>query len=855
MKNNLILFFFLVSWSCFSQDLEESIYVATETFNAKPNSSSFETLIEKEAVFKTKVKSKDEYFAYLNLLVNKGYYLYKTNKQTQAISAYENAWSIYKTHVKGVFKYDITENCLKKLGTLYNKIGDYTNAENTIKQYIFLAEKQQNKQHQISGAINLAQLYFTVGKFQSSIEVANNGLKINRLTKTQKDNLELIKTNSQIASSGKKPNKDVITLSTKQDNEINYQLAIKNKDFKKALRLFHLKFLHINKESLTVRDKAKLDVEEAQLHYKLNDFKKASKKLKTALNTLLPNYNSNNLPEKETLYADNTFIDVFDLLAVLQTNTNNSLACYDRSFYVSNLLQDNLTSQEAKLIHLNANRQRSERSINLLFEGYKTTKDSTLITLAFNYAEQNKASILKETIGKKKLLSQYPNDSLLIKEEQLLQQQERLTNAIILAQYQKNAKETDALSQDLTQTSIDLKQLKKLIIAKYPNKFDTTISIQAIQNKLKKDNAILVEYFYGKNAIFQFIISPTSIDVTQIKRDTNFDKSIAGYIDYFNNSSVINNDTSAYTKDAFELYNLIGFNKTSDHKNVVVITDGFLNFIPFESLLSEKTTTKSYSKMPFVVKQQLLSYNTSAMFYTNNKPFVFSDNVLGVFPVFENSNATLTYSINEAESIEKEVNAKFLMYNAATKKDALLQAKNYGILHLSTHASSGDFSTPANIDFIDDKLFLNELYSLNLNNNLVILSACETGIGKLQKGEGSMNLARGFQYAGVENLLFSLWKINDLSTSQLMDSFYKNYSKTQSVFAANNLSKIEYLNDNQISNIKKSPYYWSAFVYYGDLTKETASNNSKYIGFAFIGLGIALLLWFIIRKTKNGRYA
>ena len=121
-------------------------------------------------------------------------------------------------------------------------------------------------------------------------------------------------------------------------------------------------------------------------------------------------------------------------------------------------------------------------------------------------------------------------------------------------------------------------------------------------------------------------------------------------------------------------------------------------------------------------------------------------------------------------------------------------------------------------------MFLNELYSLDLNTNLVVLSACETGIWKLYKGEGAMSIARGFQYAGAQNLLFSLWQINDLSTSQIMGSFYKNYSSNKSAYISNHQSKLDYLEDETISNIKKSPYYWSAFVYYGELTNPSNGN-------------------------------
>lgn len=129
----------------------------------------------------------------------------------------------------------------------------------------------------------------------------------------------------------------------------------------------------------------------------------------------------------------------------------------------------------------------------------------------------------------------------------------------------------------------------------------------------------------------------------------------------------------------------------------------------------------------------------------------------------------------------------------------------------------------------------------------MVLSACETGVGKLYKGEGAMSIARGFQYAGVKNLVFSLWQINDLSTSQVMQSFYKNLNQSQSTYYSNRQSKLDYLQDKRISNIKKSPYYWGAFVYYGTLDSEKPRNTVFYI---VIGVLIVFVSVFIILKFK-----
>jgi len=99
------------------------------------------------------------------------------------------------------------------------------------------------------------------------------------------------------------------------------------------------------------------------------------------------------------------------------------------------------------------------------------------------------------------------------------------------------------------------------------------------------------------------------------------------------------------------------------------------------------------------------------------------------------------------------------------------------------------------------------LYAKETTANLVVLSACETGIGTLLKGASPLSIARGFNYIGVDNLLFSLWKINDKSTANIMKRFYNSFKEKNSVSYANHQSKIGYLKDETIENSKKSPYY------------------------------------------------
>ena len=850
---NICFALFLIGNIIFSQNLEEAIYSATETFIANQNETSLNQLNQQETLFKNQISNNDEQLALVFLLCNKAYYLNNKGYLKQAISTYEEASNVFiKNNLSKLSDFDITEHCLKPLGNLYTKTGDYTNAESTIMQYIYLAENNNNINQQVSGAINRSKLYFTIGKYESVIKIINDALKLPQITNSQIKALQNFKTSSLIALNKIEDasfiNESVIT-SNYIKNKNTYAIALQKGNYTKALKAFNNAKAYLNEAQLDNRGLSKFYFEEAQLHYTLKNKNEAKYAVKRALTYLLPNFNENSLISIEDLYPENTFIDIFDLFAALEDHSKTALYYFDLAFHVSSLLRNNWTSQENKLQNQAADRLRSEKCIDLLFNDYLKTNNNNLLIKAFQYAEDNKASVLKEIYQIKTRLSKFPTDPLLQKEFELLKEQERITNLLIKAQLQvAEASKINTLSQTLNSVSVNLKTIRKEVFKKYGLTNKNTISIEILQEKLKTDHAKLVEYFYGKNTIYQFIISENTITLKDIPVDGIFNETITNFIHLFNNSTIINNDIVSFTNQAHNLYKILNLEALKNTKNLILVPDGLLNFIPFDALLSKRTNTIQFAKMPFLLKTHNLAYNSSSYFYLTTNSFNKSKKLLGVFPVFENSPQALNFSINEAEAIKKEVPGELLLTEKATKNNFLKKASYYDILHLSTHANSGDFVTPAHIEFYDKTLYLNELYSLSLNNRLVVLSACETGIGKLYKGEGAMSLARGFQYAGAKNILFSLWQINDLSTSQIMASFYKYFTNSESAFIANRKSKLSYLENINISNIKKSPYYWSAFTYYGSLEPEKSSNILFYF---IIGILITFLAVFLLLKLKK----
>ncbi len=843
------LIFFFTSTS-FSQTLEDQIYDAVDTFVANPNKKSLEILNGKEKEFSSKVKTFDEQLALVILYCNKGSFEMKNNLEKKAISSYEKAWKLFDKNK--LSNYDIIEYCLKPLGTLYTKSGNFTLAENIIKKYIFISEKENNQATIISGYINLSIVYKSIGKYQTAIDLLQKVAKNKAVYSLQNKRIQ-----EELAVNflGLKKFENANQL-LKKSNENDYQ-NLKSKSFlelqknnpKEAISYFeNAKTYFYKTNNFTAREVAKMYIDEASLYLFLKDDTKAKNLLSKALQTLLPLEKKITLPEKNSLYAENTFLAIFDGLAQLETNSQKKIEYYKLSFYVSDLIKDNIASQESLIIQQFDDRKRTEKCLETFWNEYQKTNENSWIEKAFLFAEKSKNVVLKEKNQLKTLLELHPKNKDLLVQNQLTSQQETLINKLIRLQITgENPNEIETINSELASISMELKSYNEKIQKQFKNDIQKQFRLSDLFDKIENDKAQLVYFFWGNESVYEFQIIDGKITWNQIKIDEIFASNLNNFIHFFDNASVINNDINLFTKTSFQLFENLKISALQKDKNTIIIPDGLLNFVSFDALVTQKTTSKNYSKIPFLVFQNKLVYQTNATFYIENIPREKQNIIVGFFPVFENTNAELLYSKEEAKALQS-LKAKLFMNENASKENFIKNCSKYSILHLSTHGTSGTFNEPATLVFYDELLLIQELYALeNCHPQLVVLSACETGIGKLQKGEGAMSIARAFQYAGAENILFSLWKINDYAAAQLMTNFYKNFEKTNSFFESNYLSKMDYLENKEISNAKKSPYYWSSFVYYGSIDVE---ENNYFYYLLFGGILIIILLLIYGRNSK-----
>jgi len=182
----------------------------------------------------------------------------------------------------------------------------------------------------------------------------------------------------------------------------------------------------------------------------------------------------------------------------------------------------------------------------------------------------------------------------------------------------------------------------------------------------------------------------------------------------------------------------------------------------------------------------------------------------------------------EAEAIfklydENNLKAKVLLHDNANEKNVKSgELEKYKVLHFATHGFvnserpelSGLLLAQDTTGGEDGVLYSGEIYNLKLNADLLVLSACETGLGKIQNGEGIIGLTRALLYAGAKNIIVSLWEVNDKSTSDLMVNFYKKFlsSKGQHSYSeALRNAKLKMISEGKYSD----PFFWSPFILIG----------------------------------------
>ena len=186
------------------------------------------------------------------------------------------------------------------------------------------------------------------------------------------------------------------------------------------------------------------------------------------------------------------------------------------------------------------------------------------------------------------------------------------------------------------------------------------------------------------------------------------------------------------------------------------------------------------------------------------------------------SHQSLPGTSKEVSAISKLWEGDYYFSDAANESLFKQESKAYGILHLAVHGymdkhfPENSFLQFSSSDSLNDgRLHAYELYNLDINAALAVITACHSGEGKIVSGEGMMSIGRAFAYAGVESLLASRWEVPDVSSPIIMQYFYEGLKRGMRKSEALQFAQKQFLTRNA-DNITSAPFYWAGFYIIGD---------------------------------------
>ncbi len=648
----------------------------------------------------------------------------------------------------------------------------------------------------------------------------------------------------------------LFNLSITQKAEINrlYSLFYLNHgNYKQAHKyideVFKLKFTKIPIQT------SRFHQQKAEIFLTEKNFEKALKEFSKAIKYILPNQKEaidlSDINTNQKILSNLDFIKILNKSADCYTGLQNqealksALNIYKKTAQLSSKVQFQYQSEKSK-IFLNKNVYPTyEKSIDIAFQLFKQTNDQSYLRSAFYFIERSKAGVLLEEIQEKESQGAFAISEELVSEKYRLRSEINACEKRLEAETEK-AKQKKELIKILNNKLFELNQqlstLEEEIRKAYPEYADLTKaeipSIAGIQNKMLSNKRAIVEYFMGTENGYAIFITKDKTEFVKISP-----KEIEKDVKAVMANLKLNQGIGVFTNPANRIYkNVLGVFDLSGIEELLIIPDGALADIPFEILLTQLPESKNPKIFDYLIKTKVVSYAYSlSLFELQKKSEQFKGNALIVAPIFKKDPSKRLQFSEEDVQVLKGWNHQLLKGEEATLSNFLSQIYNYDLIYLSTHADAN--SQEPYIEFIDSLLFMNDLYAMNLNSHLVVLSACQTGVGEQQKGEGVMSLARGFAYAGVPSTVATLWKVNEKSTNLLMQNFFASLSNGETKNKAIRKAKLKYL--ETCEDIKATPYYWAGPVVIGNTdSMNILSPTLPYfylIGFVLLVGGVG---WF-----------
>jgi CHAT domain-containing protein len=532
------------------------------------------------------------------------------------------------------------------------------------------------------------------------------------------------------------------------------------------------------------------------------------------------------------------------------------------------LLRIDYKAENYRLVFGEKSQQIFDLAVQIAIKLYKMTGIFSYKEDAFIFSEKSKAALLSENMleSNARQFAGIPADQL-VRERELkneLAQCETLLEKQSTVPLFANSQTLSDLKNRYYAHLAEYQELIKSFENAYPQYYELKykskqISVAEFQKKLPAQ-AALIEYFLGSKNLCIFFLSRNKFEVISQPVENQFAETIEAYC-----RAIKKIDEKTFLQLSPRLFHIL-IAPLEDHllnkTKLLIIPDRILTYLPFETLIRAESTASDFSQLDYLIRRHEVSYHFSGNLWlrqqqkeARSRPIslagfapVFSSGRKGEndisssdLPADANKSAVTLRTVtldglefpelpgteDELRSIlalcsERKIKAIGYFHDQASEelfKSPVM--KDFSIIHLATHSIKNEtnpklsgflFSPPANNQSREDGiLYAEETYNLNLDCDLLVLSSCESGSGRLVEGEGVLALTRGLFYSGASGIIFSLWKVEDRASGELMIKLYQEILQGKPYAEALKKAKLSFI----ANPFTAFPKYWAGFIILG----------------------------------------
>ena len=857
-------------------------YVDLQDFYSHDHSKALQYLEEALQKKWREPKNPDEWEQFLYLYTFQGYHLSQLSRIWPAVQAYESARTLYEKHRFADYK--TVQWLYKPLGNHYTRLGDNEKALAVFQKALL----QQNTPDELAGLyVNISLAYWNSGQIQPAQTHCEKGLALQGVSSSKRAMLlgtlslinletgslkEAVDLSEQALSLLGTPGAADLRLfedraRIRRTAGLAYTRLGRYKDAQRLLDGALSDARRVWGNGLS-RDIGKIELAVAEWHLVQNQPQQAVKAANRALSSVLPGFKPKTdfeNPRPDELYEENTLFEALlckaeagSLMSYNDTDSHflaMALECHNLAYLAEMRLRAVYQYESSKLELQTSSRKREEAAMEIVRRLYMVNAGSPIdLKKGLEIAERCKATLLMEAL-QENLVRQHQNDPELLQTLVSLRRMAAWYNKQRILEH--NSPNADQWRIELDVVQEEINACKKRIPGIDLYESAVNLSTQAANVFGFKDEVVL-EYFVCEKVTDVFTCNENgAVDWKWVEHDEALLQNLIRFRAYFSDGNAILNDPEGYLETAYLLWNKLlpqGFCGTAPR--LVIVPDGYLHYVPFEALVSAKPDDNANLRnAAYVVKKQQIRYAWSIQSMRTQDALLSQakNAVLGVAPGFAgNERGLAPLSPGKKEWATLGFGAVHaLSDNEATLDRFLEEAAKHRVLHLSTHAFAGDMPR---IELYDQSMLLSDVYALPLQADLVVLSACETGMGENVKGEGVMSLARAFAHAGAACVVSSLWPVNDQTTARLMGGFYRHLKSGQTIGTALRQAKLDYLNDPEVPAVRQSPFFWAGMVEVGS-DRVIDVPNSMLVWLLAVGatvmLGFLGLMMYLLKKKKT----